>query len=106
MPERTARGEQNGKAKLTAEAVQEIRTRHRSGETVTDIAARFEVARTTVRQVILRQTWRHVDCNSGETARAQRESGEVREEVRGKAFGAALRKELEERAIGTREGQA
>jgi Helix-turn-helix domain len=60
-PHRTARGEKNGWARLTAAAVVQIRELRQRGETLVEIAARFDVARGTVRKVCRGETWKHVD---------------------------------------------
>lgn len=55
-----ARGEDQGKAKLTEEKVREIRVRRTNGETLQSIGDRFGVTRQCVRQVVNRLTWEHV----------------------------------------------
>ena len=54
------RGERNGLAELTADAVREIRRRRALGETWQALADAFGVAKTTARRAGLRQTWEHV----------------------------------------------
>lgn len=57
---RLALGSQVAGVKLTADAVIAIRRRYSSGESVTALAAAFDVSRRNVRMVVTRQTWRHV----------------------------------------------
>lgn len=59
-PERLARGERNGRAKLTATLVLEARRRHREGESDRSIAATMGVSPDAVRCVIQGKTWRSV----------------------------------------------
>lgn len=59
-PERVARGERHGLAKLTASAVRKIRARVRAGATQTETAALFGVTQSTISLVVLRRAWRHV----------------------------------------------
>lgn len=60
-PDQLARGEDNGKAKLTAEDVREIRQRAtgKHGEQ-RELGREFGVHSQTIRNVILGETWRHV----------------------------------------------
>lgn len=58
---RDPRGEASGRAKLTEDQVRSIRRRHAGGETMTSMAADFGVGHSTVRAVVDRRTWRHVD---------------------------------------------
>jgi len=56
-----ARGETNGKAKLTTESVLEIRERYARGDvTYTALAAEFGVGIATVWRVVRRITWSHI----------------------------------------------
>lgn len=56
----TARGETHGAAKLTTENVREIRSLRESGLSQYKIAARFNVARESVRDILARKNWAHV----------------------------------------------
>ncbi len=61
-PARHARGERVGSARLTAEAVREIRRLYATGEVNQDtLAERFNVHQTTISIVVLRKRWHHVD---------------------------------------------
>lgn len=54
-------GEANGSARLIEEQVYVIRSLHKiMGLTAAEIARRFGVPRTTIRDVINRRTWRHI----------------------------------------------
>jgi len=57
---RMSAGEDRWSAKLTDEAVQEIRLRHTAGESLTALAAEYGVHPQTVRDVVNRKTWRHL----------------------------------------------
>lgn len=57
-PEAVARGEQNGRAKLTEADVSAIRA---STETHREIAAQFGVDRSTISDIRRREIWRHVE---------------------------------------------
>lgn len=59
-PTRVARGERIGVSKLTAIQVVEIRTRYQDGEQISRLVQAFGVASSTIRNVIERNTWRHV----------------------------------------------
>ncbi len=60
-PERTARGEKVGKAKLTEEKVRAMRALYQAGgRTHKSIGQEFGVAEPTARQVIVGETWKHV----------------------------------------------
>ncbi len=59
-PERLARGEDNPNAVLTDELVREIRDRAARGEAVRPMARALRIERSTVRNVVLRRTWKHV----------------------------------------------
>lgn len=54
-----AKGSKNGGAKLTEDAVREIRSLD-GNETPESLAARFEVGVFTIRRIQLRQVWKHV----------------------------------------------
>ena len=60
-PERLARGERQGLAKLTAAQVGDIRARYRTGQyRQTDLSAIFGISPATVAQIVTLKTWRHV----------------------------------------------
>jgi hypothetical protein len=59
-PERTARGECHGSAKLTAADVLEIRQLAREGLTQRAIASRFGVSHILVGGIIRRKIWAHI----------------------------------------------
>lgn len=54
------RGEDNGRAKLTAEQVRCIRARADEGESDVDLAQEYGVAPTTINSIIRRKTWKYV----------------------------------------------
>lgn len=58
---RNACGERIGISKLTADVVREIRARHASGDGWLPLAAAYGVTPATIRQVVFRRTWRHVE---------------------------------------------
>lgn len=61
QPERLARGESNGWAKLVASQVLEIRSLYATGTTTqTAIAERFGVSQGTIGQIINRKNWKHI----------------------------------------------
>jgi hypothetical protein len=61
-PERAARGEQQGLARLTEEQVRQIRVAYATGMTsLSSEARRFGVAKRTILDVVQRRTWRHVE---------------------------------------------
>lgn len=58
----TARGEGSGMAKLTDEAVREIRRRYATGRiTQEELGAEFGVNQTKISDVVNRRTWKHID---------------------------------------------
>ncbi len=60
-PERLARGEAHGSAKLTADKVIYIRARHAGGNiSMTALALQFGVTQVTVSAIIRRKKWRHI----------------------------------------------
>jgi hypothetical protein len=60
-PELCARGERSGHAKLTKDAVREIRAKYAAGGTShARLAAEYGVAAGTIQDVLERRTWRHV----------------------------------------------
>ncbi len=54
------RGEKNPNAKLTDRAVLSIRRLWRNGHTQECLAAKYETTQTTVSQIVLRRTWKHI----------------------------------------------
>lgn len=54
------RGEDNGRAKLTAEQVRDMRDRYRGGETQALLADEFSVSRGHVSHVVNRDSWSHL----------------------------------------------
>lgn len=57
-----SQGEKNGRAKLTAERVRELRKLYAEGNhTQTALAELFGVDQTVVSKVVLRKSWRHLD---------------------------------------------
>lgn len=59
-PERTARGQQNGNARLTTDDVRNIRVRLSLGESHASIARDYCVWRPTISSIASKKTWRHV----------------------------------------------
>lgn len=59
-PDKLARGERAGRAKLSEEAVRDIRKRYAEGESMSAIAASHGVAKTTARGAARRLFWKHV----------------------------------------------
>lgn len=59
-PEMVAKGEQNGYAKLTEDAVREIRMRRESGEPLLSLAQAFYVSSTQICAICRRRSWKHV----------------------------------------------
>ncbi len=59
--DRAARGEHSGAAKLTDQAVKDIRRRSSSGERKCDLAVEFGVSKATVTLVTQRRAWAHVE---------------------------------------------
>lgn len=59
-PERVAKGERQGKAKLTADDVSVIRQLRASGLMLQTIAARYEVSESCIWNIELCRTWKHV----------------------------------------------
>lgn len=57
---RTAVGENNGLAKLTAEKVFAIREHAAGGVTYKELARRYGVHRTNISLIVRRKTWRHI----------------------------------------------
>lgn len=59
-PERMARGERNGYAKLTAERVIEIRNRREGGETLASLATAFGLSTSHVHRLVNGDGWHHL----------------------------------------------
>lgn len=59
-PHRRARGERQGSARLTAEAVRDMRDRVAGGELRSDLAKAYGVSWTTVDKAVKRLRWAHV----------------------------------------------
>jgi len=60
-PERLARGERHGLAKLTEAQVREIRARYAAGGvSQSQLAREYGMARTTISSIVRRETWAHV----------------------------------------------
>lgn len=53
-------GERSGTAKLTDEAVREIRSRVASGETMISIYRSYGISYAQIRNIVSRRAWRHV----------------------------------------------
>lgn len=62
---KTARGERQGSAKLTAPQVVQIRKLYADGGTVMGIARAFGVTPPTIRSILSGTTWRHVTTGEG-----------------------------------------
>jgi hypothetical protein len=56
-PDRNARGERNGKSKLTEAVVAEIRAKVAAGASLGTVAKEHGVYKSTISRVIRRQTW-------------------------------------------------
>lgn len=56
-----ARGERQGAAKLTADAVRTIRQRHAAGESQGALGRAFGVSRGAIQHIVYRDSWQHVD---------------------------------------------
>ena len=57
---RTAKGERNGFAKLSADSVRRIRDLYASGALQTELAKKFVLGQTHVSRIIRRETWKHL----------------------------------------------
>jgi hypothetical protein len=58
---RIQRGEQNGRAKLTADTVREIRQLYAAGKySQAKLARKFGVSELAINSAIHRRTWRHI----------------------------------------------
>lgn len=53
-------GERNGRSKLTADKVRELRALRDSGESLRSLARRFGVSKPSVQAIVSRKNWRHV----------------------------------------------
>lgn len=60
MPERVARGERNGRARLSVPDVEEIRRRAANGETVASLAREKQVSEGAVRGIVKGRRWQHI----------------------------------------------
>lgn len=56
----TVFGERKHTARLTQQAVVEIRNKHQSGHSYADLGREYSVSSSAIRSVVLRQTWREV----------------------------------------------
>lgn len=54
-------GAANEAGKLTESQVCEIRRQHQNGATFNDLALRYKVSDVTIRNVVIRKTWNHID---------------------------------------------
>ena len=54
-------GAANQAAKLTEDQVREIRRQHQNGATFNDLALRYKVSDATIRNIVIRKTWKHMD---------------------------------------------
>lgn len=54
-------GERNSHARITSEVALEILDRHREGESVPELMARFDVSRSLVRHLVSRRRWVYLD---------------------------------------------
>jgi hypothetical protein len=59
-PERTLRGDQHPAAKLSEDDVRALRLARANGALLTELAAQYGLAKTTVSQIVRHETWRHV----------------------------------------------
>lgn len=59
-PERIARGERHGSAKLTADDVVRMRALHAAGWKLDALAMEFHVSATSAWRIVHRETWAHV----------------------------------------------
>jgi hypothetical protein len=57
---RSARGERNAQAKITAADVREIRRRHLAGATQSSLCGDFGLRRNAMSALVTGKTWRHV----------------------------------------------
>jgi hypothetical protein len=70
--DRQAKGSRNGRARLSAEDVRAIRRRYRKEESASyaSLADEYDVGRTTVRDIIKRETWSHIGPQTPKSAPA------------------------------------
>jgi excisionase family DNA binding protein len=54
-------GAANQAAKLTEDQVHEIRKQHQNGATFKNLALQYEVSDATIRNIVIRKTWKHMD---------------------------------------------
>lgn len=59
-PERLARGDRHGRAKLSAEIVKEIHRRHAAGESYRTLAKFYSVSMRAISFAVKGETWKHV----------------------------------------------
>jgi len=57
---RSARGERNGHAKLTAQDVQQLRQAYIAGETQTSLSSRLNMAQSSISAIVRRRKWKHL----------------------------------------------
>jgi len=63
--DRQARGESQGLAKLTEDEVMQIRMLYAQGRSQVQLAEQFHVGTTTISNITLGRTWRHVPKDEG-----------------------------------------
>lgn len=61
MPEKLPRGAENVSTRLTPDQVRAIREQRTQGASQNEIARRFGISQSTVRQIVNRKTWKHLD---------------------------------------------
>lgn len=59
-PDSMARGEANGRSKVTEEVVMAIRTRYAAGVGPRQLAREYGIHRETIRMIVARRTWTHL----------------------------------------------
>jgi hypothetical protein len=59
-PERLARGERNGFAKLTAPIVRQIRADRKAGMVLKELAGRYGISQSQAHNIVKRRQWAHV----------------------------------------------
>lgn len=75
-PDAVSRGSANGSSKLTEDSVYQIRARADAGEPQRAIAADYNVTQSTVSEIVLRKTWKHlVPSQSGVSRVVSRKTG-------------------------------
>lgn len=90
-PDRTARGEDVGGAKLTADDVREMRRLYLTGDySQQDLAERFGVGRENVGQIVRGDHWQHIESDPGAAAaiskRRRAKAGEQNNSAKLKAW--------------------